>query len=532
MVERGAGPSAYLAGFNADGPPPPARPDVLRNAVEKLTDVPAEAHASELHAVASAAARWDALDLAIYLLETSTSDAMGDDSCRELLNRLRCRREPATPPSHEPRPIDEVSQWWRRTPALNPTAGRVITATVIVASVIGIHNVLDALGVGWLGALAKLVPETTSLEGALVLLPAWLPVLAWVWFALLVVSWLRLRALARENRVDAFIDLGEKRWNGKGLGAIYGAVQPFSKDAFYTIHQFIFIPFALFAMITISQASHRLDELFEQPSAQVIETAQNFTDFVTHPAWLVLAVAIATFSAMKQFTIQQRRCESDLNVFWWDHRIMPKGWWIRLVMVWLDWFILPLFMVSLAAIVMLLVKLGIDHELPYDVSAPDAMGGLEDVGVIILWVATTVAVLGTFAVSSVLLHRGMAQYHLVDVTSSLAYLVFACLVTATPLWGAHQTMDDARDEYVGALEDEIGDRVARISSAPAGQSAAMSRELAALQIRRDAANELAAWPFDTELLGRAIAIILSPFGLLLVPLIEHRVHRSLQPTES
>ena len=351
------------------------------------------------------------------------------------------------------------------------------------------------------------------------------------WPVALVGTWLVLFGIARRRGVSRSIDLSELLTESSTVGSsgslIVGQYKPFLKDHFFSIHHFIWIPFAYVTL----HAIHRTTRLIESAIREGILPSPSRSDdlrsllestssLAMDPLWWIPAVGLVAFVTVSQIRVQRARIRTGTTIYWWDWRIDRGGYILRLVMLWIDYALLTLIIAKLLAIVWLVVRLGDTNLLNYLVTDPSGLGGLSGFADVVFSVDVAIIILGMFIAASAIMHRGMPQYRLSDTLALSGYIVIALLVFFLPLHNIHQHMADARDELVLQTNQNVETIVSELEEAGPEAAARYATALQALQARRTYLLQLATWPFDIEMLIRVVLGVLSPIGIIIASFIE------------
>jgi hypothetical protein len=105
-------------------------------------------------------------------------------------------------------------------------------------------------------------------------------------------------------------------------------------------------------------------------------------------------------SALLQRKIQKERADSTTVLYWWDRRINPTGWWIRLIMVGVDLFLVSFLLAKVMMTLFATYELVTSSVLKISYFSPDGVGGLKNLTDVLMYLSWIVFLFGMFVVAS------------------------------------------------------------------------------------------------------------------------------------
>lgn len=252
-----------------------------------------------------------------------------------------------------------------------------------------------------------------------------------------------------------------------------GEIMPFSRDAFFHIFQFIWIPFlvitallmmryqslpAALASLSNSTSATTIARLVESLTPSLfpkLEFGMSMSEgtralLSSDITALIAAVLAAGFSIRKQFVIQGWRERSSARMYWWDRRISPLEWYTRLSMVGLDMALGAFLFVKLAVVVLVSYQVASMIELDVQYFSPDGAGGFAfilDAFQVVSWL---VFLFGVFVIASVYMHWNLPEYRVSDAGLLVAYLALVALAMI-PLFILDTRLQSARELMLASL---------------------------------------------------------------------------------
>jgi hypothetical protein len=312
--------------------------------------------------------------------------------------------------------------------------------------IIGLLGVFVALvAAAWLGRKSFVFPQSSTLlhEGSV------LGALLILWPILLGLSW--LFAFREANRTGAMLTVAPRHIIGASK-ITTGELMPFSKDLFFHIFQFVWIPFLIISALLMSRfealpktgamAKTAQDPVISGLLAAVrpslvpeFSAAGSPVDplrtlLSNDAAALLLAGCAATLFVINQMRIQRVRISSGTNLYWWDRRISLTEWYVRLLMVGLDTFLGLFLLMKVATIAIVSYDLATSEHLQVAYFAADGAGGfgfLLNLFKILSWL---VFLFGLFVIASVYMHWSLPEYRVTDAALLVIYLALVGLAVA------------------------------------------------------------------------------------------------------
>jgi hypothetical protein len=292
------------------------------------------------------------------------------------------------------------------------------------------------------------------------------------WPLLLVCTWIfAWREAVRTRTYDRISAL----FVGDKFRISAGQIVPFKRDWYFHVYQFVWIPILLICLRVFSQFSDLQDTLEKrqdkiwansdtsgetldrflaaiQPHLDIVPIAgpgylAQFRHVLTSD-WLAITVAgIAFFYTLwNQRRVQRRRIEKMVGLHWWDRRINPVEWRVRVAMLCIDHTLLAFLMVKVVAIATVTYMLITSNNLKLDYFAPDGVAGLRFIADIFFTLAWLVIMYGALVFASVYVHWNHAEYRGSDFVLLTIYCVLFALIM-TPL--------AALERRIGAEEVQV-----------------------------------------------------------------------------
>lgn len=314
--------------------------------------------------------------------------------------------------------------------------------------IIGFGGVLlAAIAAAWLGGKSFAYPQSSSLlhEGSL------LGALLILWPMLLLASW--LFAFREAGRTGAMLSVAPRHIIGP-TRITTGEIMPFAKDLFFHIFQFVWIPFLVICALLMSRfeslpKAGAMSKAAQDPAVAAmlaavrpsfaldLATVGSAGDLVrmllsNDAMALLIAGFAATLFIVNQMRIQRVRIATGTNLYWWDRRISPTEWYVRLFMVGLDTFLGLFLLMKVVAIAIVSYDLATSEHLQINYFAADGAGGfgfLLDLFKILSWL---VFLFGLFVIASVYMHWSLPEYRVTDTALLVVYLALVVLAV-TPL---------------------------------------------------------------------------------------------------
>ncbi len=278
----------------------------------------------------------------------------------------------------------------------------------------------------------------------------WLRAALIAWPLLLIATWFFAFFESTRTRAFHFISPSHLLTPGK---IIAGEIVPFSRDWFFHIFQFVWIALLLIAWLLFNEWQELPGWLPSVWSSAAQNSLLTFIDslkvsFLPHvPVWrefwsyiralfgndfvaLVVAIAFCTYSIRRQRNIQKERTETNTDFYWWDRRINPTEWRIRLIMVGVDLFLVSFLLVKILMVLFVTYELVTTNALLVWYFAPDGVGGLKHLTDMQMHLSWIVFLFGMFVFASLYLHWNLREYRRNDLTLVVAYVLLMALTVA------------------------------------------------------------------------------------------------------
>jgi hypothetical protein len=375
----------------------------------------------------------------------------GDDLLAALGARLR--GTPPTSVSDRAVRFLEATRRARRPATASGETALVLWSVALIAVALGALAFAPGMMAGLLGWR----------ENGPTIVPPQIFVLAGVlWPGMLLLTWLYARRRSRARQSYACIAPAVFPGNNRCL---FGEIMPLRRDNFYHIFQFIWIPFAfvaLYAFLEFNRLADDAAELFGggrlagtlasanlliwQDVAEIGSLrAALFNDGLA----ILLAVLAGLIAVGWQCRIQSRRKASGRDLYWWDRRLDPDVWSVRLGMVFFDVTMFVYLLIKLGVIALLLYGLLQANDLQIGLFGAEELGGQAPFFSIYMTVMMILILFGFFLMASLYLHRNMPQYRWLDRFSLLVYLVVGA---ALLFWPVQQIYDNLEDRKTAEIE--------------------------------------------------------------------------------
>jgi hypothetical protein len=234
---------------------------------------------------------------------------------------------------------------------------------------------------------------------------------------------------------------------------ISGEVTPFSHDWFFHIFQFIWIGLLVFTWMLFRKwqglpgwlpaawdpnAKYKLGVFLKFLTAPVLPYVHTGGGFWSYPAafWdndlfpLLAAVGLCIYSIGRQCKIQKERIANHTDFYWWDVRVNRTEWWVRLIMVGVDMFLVGFLVAKVLMVLFAAYHLVAKHALKIEWLAPDGVGGLSNLTDLLMYISWIVFLFGLFVFASLYLHWNLREYRKWDLTLVFAYIALVALMVA------------------------------------------------------------------------------------------------------
>jgi len=254
---------------------------------------------------------------------------------------------------------------------------------------------------------------------------------------------------------------------------VTGEIVPFYQDAFFHVFQWVWPILLWFAWLLFRQwqamqawlptvrqmpAQNGFARFIERLMQRVDIHCPSMAGLWQHPvAFLgcdVVALAAAAgfciFGIREQLNIQRGRIRTNKDFYWWDYRINPVEWWVRLVMVGVDVFLAVFLVVKALIVLMATSGLVAMNTLTIAYFAPDGVGGLKNLTDVLMYLTWIVFLFGMFVFASLYLHWNVHEYRKSDLRLVYLYVVLVALLAA-PLWTLDRRLGAAGEDQIRQL---------------------------------------------------------------------------------
>lgn len=301
---------------------------------------------------------------------------------------------------------------------------------------------------------------------------SWLRAAYVAWPLLLVATWVFACSESIRTRTFQFISPLHLL---RGGSITSGEVMPFNRDWFFHIFQFVWIVLVAVAWVLFSECRQLpgwLPSVWNNaaPNSSV-EFAELITvPFVPHvPQWaglwsylraffgsdlvsLTVATVACVYSIRYQREIQSERILHGTDFYWWDLRVNPVEWRVRLIMVGVDMFLVSFLVMKILAVLFAAYQLVISASLKISYFSPDGVGGLNQLINVLMYLSWIGFLFGLFVFASLYLHWNLHEYRRSDLTLVAAYVVFVALSIA-PLGILETRLSNEGDTRIGQLTE-------------------------------------------------------------------------------
>ena len=300
------------------------------------------------------------------------------------------------------------------------------------------------------------------------------------WPLLLIATWFFACLESIRTHTFQFISPTHLLRRGK---IIVGQIVPFSRDLFFHIFQFVWIALLAIAWRLFSKYQdlpNWLPKVLNSPAqGRLAAFASSLTPSLIHlPArvgfWscfvvfcgndlvaLAAAIAAALGAIWKQWNIQKERDTTGTDFYWWDRRVNPTEWWIRLIMVGMDLFLFSFLLAKVLMTLFATYELVTADVLKISILSPDGVGGLKDLTDVLMYLSWIVFLFGIVVIASLYLHWGLRAYRRIDLTLFCGY-VLLLVVMVTPLLILDSKLSaekDARLQQLASTSDISGKKL-------------------------------------------------------------------------
>jgi hypothetical protein len=289
------------------------------------------------------------------------------------------------------------------------------------------------------------------------------------WPFLLIATW--RFAFSESKRTHTFQYISPIHLLSRGK-IIAGEIVSFSRDWFFHIFQFVWIVLLVIAWLLFRKYPELLGCLPSVCNSPAQTSLAAFTNSLTPslihlPAavgfwncltafWgndliaLAAAIAVALRAIWVQWNIQDDRDKTSTDFYWWDRRVNPTEWWIRLIMVGVDLFLVSFLLAKVLMTLFATYALVTTNVLKISIFSPDGVGGLKNLTDVLMYLSWIVFLFGIFVFASLYLHWGLRAYRRMDLGLVFAYvLLFALMVT--PLRMLDSKLSTEKDRYLQQL---------------------------------------------------------------------------------
>jgi hypothetical protein len=279
------------------------------------------------------------------------------------------------------------------------------------------------------------------------LLGGWLRAALIAWPLLLLATW--LFALFESYRTRTFYFISPRHlFYPETITA--GEIKGFSDDWFFHIFQFVWIALLVIAWLLFVEYQGLpgwLPSVWNQNSLRTFLDSQTVR-FLYHAPFeggfwsyvraffgsdlvaLALAIAACAYSIYRQRRIQNERKSTGKDLYWWDRRINPTEWRIRLIMVGVDLFLVTFLLAKILMILFVAYELAVSKALMVSYLSPDGVGGLKDLTDWLTYLSWFVLLFGMFVFASLYLHWNLREYRRNDLALVVSYALLVVLTVA------------------------------------------------------------------------------------------------------
>lgn len=290
------------------------------------------------------------------------------------------------------------------------------------------------------------------------------------WAVLLVATWVFARFESIRTQAYRYLSPCHLLDSGR---IVTGEVVPFYQDGFFHVFQWVWLFLLVIAWMLFRQwqtleawlptvryepAQNGFARFVASLAGWVAVHVPALAGFWTHPvAFLgcdILAlgagVGLCVAAVRKQRRIQRDRIGSNKDFYWWDFRINPTEWWIRLAMVGLDMFLVAFLVVKVLLILFAAIGLVAMNTLPVAYFAPDGVGGLKNLTDVLMYLSWIVFLFGMFVFASLYMHWNLHEYRASDLRLVYAYIVLVALLVV-PLTVLDHKLGAAGEDQIRQL---------------------------------------------------------------------------------
>jgi len=263
---------------------------------------------------------------------------------------------------------------------------------------------------------------------------SWVRAALIAWPLLLVATW--LFAFFESIRTHTYYFISPVHLLARRIVA--GEIMPFSRDSFFHIFQFVWVLLVIIAWLLFKKYEELLGWLPSVWSLAAQDMLPTFTHSLTvavvasDALALVLAVGLCAYSIGRQRSILNERVRTGKDIYWWDRRINPTEWRIRLTMVGVDMFLVSFLLVKILMMLFIAYELVTTNTLMISYFSPDGVGGLKPFTDMLMYLSWVVFLFGVFVFASLYLHWNLREYRRNDLRLVVIYFVFVAL-TLVPL---------------------------------------------------------------------------------------------------
>ncbi len=298
----------------------------------------------------------------------------------------------------------------------------------------------------------------------------WLRSILVAWPLLLVTTW--IFAFLESMRTQTLYFVSPRHLLGSN-GIIAGEIVPFSKDWFFHIFQFVWVGLLLIAWLlfkkweelpgwlpsvwatTMKSSQEVFMRSLKVPFFPQLSVSAGFWSFLAS-VWnndviaLLMGTVFLCWAIMRQCKIQRRRMRSNADMYWWDRRINPVEWWVRLIMVALDLFLVAFLLAKILMILFTAYELVAMNVLRISYFSPDEVGGLKNLTDVLMYLSWIVFLFGMFVLASLYLHWNLREYRKSDLTLVFSYVLLLVLMVA-PLGLLDARLSAEKEAKLGQL---------------------------------------------------------------------------------
>ena len=253
----------------------------------------------------------------------------------------------------------------------------------------------------------------------------------------------------------------------------HGEIISFNQDTFFTIFQFIWVPFAAITIILFEKADRlaaNIRELCKDlPTCDATKFQKSINATTGFPliggenviatlkalllndtTVLACAALIAGISIVNQVRIQRLRIKTKTTFSWFDWRVSKAEWFVRLTMVGVDMFLCTFFVLKILGLATICAELAGSDLLRIRYFSPDGAGGIKFLNDIFMNFSWLIILLGFFVMASLYAHRKMEGYLTSDLIVVSIYCILVVLSVA-PFFVMEYKLDHEQRRLIASI---------------------------------------------------------------------------------